>query len=184
MLLKGHLYLVGFSGSGKSTVGKKLAARLKCRFVDIDDEIVRAAGMSIPELFRTKGERTFRSLEAANILSLAKEHGPTVVALGGGALGSPAVRKQVLTEDAVTVYLRCATRELYRRLRDYFDRPLLEVKPKPGEALKQVKLRKIETLLRLRERYYREASMTVSTTNHTPVQVVREIVLKLKKGQA
>ena len=183
MLLKRHLYLTGFSGSGKTTIGRKLAARLNCRFADSDEEIARAVGMSVPALFRDRGERAFRELECATILSLARESSPLVIALGGGALENPAVRKQVVGDGSVTVYLSCAVRELYRRLRDQFDRPLLEVQPAKSETLKQAKMRKIGTLLQRRLPHYREASMTVSTTNHTPDEVVREIIRKLKKAQ-
>lgn len=86
-----RIALTGFMGSGKSTVGPLVAARLGWRFVDADDEIATEAGMPIAEIFARHGEPYFRELERATIARLADEDG-LVLALGGGAIETEAVR--------------------------------------------------------------------------------------------
>ncbi|MCP4685993.1 MAG: AAA family ATPase, partial [bacterium] len=123
-----RVYLTGFSGSGKTTVGKLLAKSMKCRFIDVDLLVEERSGMSISEIFRLKGEGGFRTLEQKAIVDIRNnaDH-DLVVALGGGALQSPDIRKLVLG-DGQTAYLSCSARELYRRLNPADDRPLLYVR--------------------------------------------------------
>src|SRR5438270_12548457 len=78
--------LVGMMGAGKSTIGRRLSARLRMPFVDADTEIEAAAGMSISDIFENHGERHFRDGEARVIARLLVDNGPAVVATGGGAV--------------------------------------------------------------------------------------------------
>jgi shikimate kinase len=94
-----RIVLTGFMGSGKSTVGPLLAARLGWRFVDADDVIEAEAGCSIPEIFRRHGEPGFRAREHAAIARLAAED-KLVLALGGGAIETEATRELLLGEPA------------------------------------------------------------------------------------
>jgi 3-dehydroquinate synthetase/shikimate kinase len=97
-----HLALVGFMGAGKTTLGLQVADRLGRRFVDLDRELERSLQESIPELFERRGEAEFRVLEAEAALDALRNDRPAVVALGGGAVETPAIRR-ALREHALTV---------------------------------------------------------------------------------
>jgi 3-dehydroquinate synthetase/shikimate kinase len=99
-----HLALVGFMGAGKSTLGEQVAERLDRRFLDLDREIELSAGATIPEIFQRRGEAVFRELEEAAALEVLAAGKPAVVAFGGGAVKSRAIRA-ALREHALTVYL-------------------------------------------------------------------------------
>jgi shikimate kinase / 3-dehydroquinate synthase len=97
-----HLALIGFMGAGKTTLGSRVAELISRQFFDLDQEIERSVRRSIPELFRREGEAGFRVLEAEETLRTLKRERPAVVALGGGAIETPAIRK-ALREHALTV---------------------------------------------------------------------------------
>lgn len=118
------IILVGLMGAGKSTVGRRLAARLGLRFRDADNEIEAAAGMSIPDIFTTYGEAHFRDGERRVIDRLL--HGkPMVLATGGGAYMDPATR-ETIAKCGVSVWLRADLDTLMRRVRKRSNRPLLQ----------------------------------------------------------
>ena len=119
----GNIYLIGFMGAGKSTVGRDLAARLGRPFCDTDKLIEKRAGLTIPEIFDALGEDGFRRLEAEVIREVAEEEG-LVVALGGGAPLQDGNWYR-LKESGVTVYLREAPEALHARLSKSEGRPLL-----------------------------------------------------------
>lgn len=119
-----HLALVGFMGAGKTTLGLEIAQRLEREFVDVDGEIERGLGLSIPEIFAERGEAEFRILEQAAALDILRRERPAVVALGGGAVGSPIIRS-ALAEHAVTVYVEVEPGVAWSRVRDS-DRPLAQ----------------------------------------------------------
>ena len=107
--------LLGYRGSGKSTIGKRLADRLWQPFVDTDELVVRKAGMSIREIFDKQGEPAFRDLESqvvAEVSALA-EH---VIALGGGAVLREENRKVLKEAGLKLIYLRCEPDELLKRI--------------------------------------------------------------------
>jgi shikimate kinase/3-dehydroquinate synthase len=99
-----HVALVGFMGAGKSTLGAQVADRLGRRFVDLDRELERSLGQSIPEVFTERGEAEFRVLEAEAALATLRNERPAVVAFGGGAVETEAIRR-ALRETALTVYI-------------------------------------------------------------------------------
>ena len=178
------IFLIGFSGSGKSTIGSRLAQSLKFRFFDTDEIVTKQAKMSIPDIFRTRGEKYFRSLEQKAIAGVVRKYRRNViVALGGGAFQSR-VNRDAISEAGTVVYLSCSQVELYRRMRKTSDRPLLmsELKGEAagGEALRM----KIRSLLKLRIRYYRQADITVSTTGKTVAEAARELKSKLVRYYA
>jgi shikimate kinase len=88
-----HLALIGFMGAGKSTLGPVLAERLGRRFVNLDEEIEGRTGTTIGEIFASRGEPEFRSLEAQAAAALLVGGAPGVLELGGGAIGSPETRE-------------------------------------------------------------------------------------------
>jgi shikimate kinase len=116
--------LVGLMGVGKSTVGRKLAAMLGRDFVDADEEIVKAAQRSIPEIFETFGEPFFRDGERRVIARLIDE-GHGVIATGGGAFVDPATRASVL-EKGIAVWIDCDIDTLVERTSRRSNRPLLK----------------------------------------------------------
>jgi shikimate kinase len=160
--------LVGMMGAGKSSIGRRLAARLAIPFVDADTEIEKAAGMTIAEIFEAHGEPYFRAGEARVIARLL-ESGPQVLATGGGAFMNPETRA-LIRSKGVSVWLRATIEVLARRIRRRGDRPLL----KNGDP--------VETLRRLiAERYpvYAEADVTVESREVSHDTIVDEIVAGL-----
>ena len=117
-----HVALVGFMGAGKTTLGTEVAERLGRRLVDLDRELERAMRRSIPELFEERGEVEFRVLEAEATLSALTDGGPAVLALGGGAVETPRIRR-ALGEHALTVYVDVDPGTAWDRVRRS-DRPL------------------------------------------------------------
>lgn len=113
--------IVGYMGSGKTTVGRLLARRTGRDFVDLDAEVARAAGRSIPEIFAERGEAVFRDLEHEALVSALDRPGPAVISCGGGAVLSP-VNRAALAR-ASTVFLAEDVDVLYARTRDP-NRPL------------------------------------------------------------
>ena len=99
-----HVALVGFMGAGKSTLGWEVAERLGRRLVDLDHELARTAGRTIPELFEERGETEFRVLEAEATIATLQNERPAVLALGGGAVETSKIRR-ALREHALTVHL-------------------------------------------------------------------------------
>ncbi|MGH9029769.1 MAG: shikimate kinase, partial [Acidimicrobiales bacterium] len=91
----GHVLLVGMTGSGKSTVGRLVSYRLGVECIDTDEEVIRAAGRSISELFASAGEEEFRSMEARAVEEALKKSSPAVVTVGGGAILNPSSRAMV-----------------------------------------------------------------------------------------
>jgi shikimate kinase/3-dehydroquinate synthase len=99
-----HVAIVGFMGAGKSTLGWEVAERLGRRLVDLDHELARSAGRTIPELFEERGEVEFRVLEAQATIAALENERPAVLSLGGGAVETPKIRR-ALREHALTVHL-------------------------------------------------------------------------------
>lgn len=174
-----NLFLIGFSGSGKSTIGPPLAKKLKAEFFDTDSIIEKETGCRISKLFNRDGETRFRELERLAIKSvLLSKAKRKVVALGGGAFANRNTRAFIVN-SGVVVYLSCPVRELYRRLRLNADRPLLNVRPAAGETTRQAKLRRMSTLLNQRKSSYTQAHIRVSTANKTARACVQEVYLKV-----
>ncbi len=159
------IVLVGMMGAGKSSIGRRLAARLGIPFVDADAEIEKAAGMTIAEIFSAHGESYFRAGEARVIARLL-EGGPQVLATGGGAFMNADTRAAI-QQKGVSVWLRATIEVLLRRIKRRSDRPLLQdVDP-------------AETLTRLiKERYpiYAEADLAVESREITHDVIVDEII--------
>jgi shikimate kinase len=129
------IVLVGMMGAGKSSVGRRLAARLGLTFVDADTEIEAAAGMSIAEIFAAHGEAYFRSGEARVIARLL-EGGPQVMATGGGAIMNPDTRATIRAKG-VSIWLDADYEVLLRRVKRRTDRPMLKTAD-PAETLRRL----------------------------------------------
>lgn len=116
--------LVGLMGAGKTSVGRRLAAALATPFVDSDDEVERAARMTVPEIFATMGEPSFRDGERRVIARLL-EGGPRIIATGGGAWMNDETRAAIRARGAVVVWLRAELDTLVERVSRRAGRPLL-----------------------------------------------------------
>ena len=120
-----HVYLIGMPGAGKSSVGRVLADMLELPFLDLDREIERTAGCSVPEIFRHHGEERFRELEA-DALASAAAGPPAVVSCGGGAPLRPG-NQELMHGTGTVVWLNVPLSTLRRRLRDIIEkRPLVK----------------------------------------------------------
>lgn len=166
--LAGPIVLVGLMGAGKSTVGRHLATMCERRFVDLDEEIGRRTGRSVPELFAEVGEVGFREMEAhttREIAAVAAQSPGVVIAAGGGWMANRLARTALPT--ATTVWLRVAAAEAAHRLApERTDRPLLVgVDP----------VVRLAALLDERLPAYREATYTVDTMHREPEDVAREV---------
>jgi shikimate kinase len=120
------VFLVGYMGAGKSSVGAAVADRLGLRFIDLDDEISRRLGVPIPEIFTSRGEAAFRAAESAELARCAALD-DVVVATGGGAFCSAANREAMHGAGSVSVFLDLPWAVLQERLaRDNSDRPMYD----------------------------------------------------------
>ena len=162
--MKPRVVLVGAPGAGKSTVGRLLAARLGVGFRDTDDDVERAAGKSIGDIFVDDGEPEFRALEREAVaVALACHDG--VLALGGGAVADPGTRERL--SDHRVVFLDVGLADAASRVGLNRDRPLLVGNPR-------AQLKKL--LDQRRPLYLQVATMTVDTAGRTPEEVVAEVV--------
>jgi shikimate kinase len=163
------IVLIGMMGVGKSSIGRRLGARLGVPFVDADAEIERAAGMSIADIFARHGEAAFRSGEARVIARLLNS-GPQVLATGGGAVMNPATRA-LIRERGVSIWLAADFELLLRRIsKRKAERPMLQTAD-PAATLRE--------LLATREPIYAQADLTVQSRDVPHDAVVAEIVDRL-----
>jgi len=168
------IFLIGMMGSGKSTVGRRLATVLSRDFIDADKELEARCGVPITTIFELEGEDGFRRREATLIEDLTRKPG-LVLATGGGAVLLEENRRH-LHERGLVVYLRATVQELWLRLRNDKVRPLLRA-PDPR--------RRIAELVELRDPLYQECAHVIVNTGRQPVdKVVREIVERLGSAQA
>lgn len=157
------IVLVGMMGVGKSTIGRRLAARLNLPFVDADTEIEAAAGMTIPEIFELHGEPHFRDGEARVIARLL-DSGPSVLATGGGSFMREETRRRI-AEKAVSIWLKADPEIIMRRVKRRADRPLLQTAD-PAAT--------VNRLLREREPFYQHADITVASRDVPHDKIVDE----------
>ena len=160
-----NIILVGFMGTGKSSAGRRLAERLGMDFIDMDDEIVRREGVTIPEIFRDRGEPAFRAIERALVVELA---GGTnhVVSTGGGVVLNPDNLSDFARTGRV-INLRAKPETILRRVEHDTNRPLLQ----GGD-----RLAKITELLAKRQALYDAIPYHIDTEGHQPADTAEAIV--------
>ncbi|WP_447766682.1 shikimate kinase [Sphingobacterium faecium] len=163
------IFLIGYMGSGKTTLAKKLASKLELPFIDTDDEIVKEVGMSITEYFQLHGEEKFRALEREHLQKIAQQK--AIVSTGGG---SPCFfdNMQWMNENGVSVYLQMSPKALFDRLSQskLHKRPILIGKTEE-ELFNFISEKLVE-----REPFYKQAHLIIDQIN-TPVE---DLVLLLK----
>ena len=161
------LYLVGFMGCGKTTVGRLLAQRMAWKFLDLDQLIEESEGITIAEIFARAGEPAFRQREQDLLHRIAQEvptSGGRVVALGGGTMAQPANLELLRRAQAITIWLKCPVEQLLMRVALVPNRPLFR-----DEA----------SFRRLHEErlpYYQQATYSVESGPGDPREVVQQIL--------
>jgi shikimate kinase len=157
--------LVGMMGAGKSTIGRRLSARLRLPFLDADTEIEAAAGMSIPDIFEAHGEPHFRDGEARVIARLL-DSGPAVLATGGGAFMREETRNRIRSK-AVSIWLKADIDIIMRRVKRRADRPLLQTAD-PAAT--------VGRLIEEREPVYQHADITIWSRDVPHDKIVDECI--------
>ncbi len=164
------IVLVGLMGAGKTSVGRKLAKALNVSFIDADEEVVKAAGCSIEDIFELYGEAAFRDGEERVIQRLL-ENGPQVLATGGGAFMNLRTRERI-KERGVSVWLRADLEVLVRRTSRRGGRPLLKNADPRGT---------LERLMKERYPVYAETDVVVDTSDEPHELTVGRIVKALEE---
>jgi len=162
---KSKIVLVGMMGSGKTTIGKLLSKDFSLPFYDSDEEIVKKLGMSIVDVFQSKGEEVFREEETKTIKKiLIKDQ--YICALGGGSLLSQEIR-DIVKKNVISIWLQASVDDLYERLKDDKSRPKLDVMDTRNE---------IFNLNQQREKFYKMSDIVVNTGNKSEDMIISEIV--------
>lgn len=165
-----NLALVGFMGTGKSSVGRALAMHFGFEFLDTDELIVARAGKPITDIFEQDGEAAFRELERQVVGELAQRSG-CVISTGGGLGASPG-HLGALKEHALTVCLWASPETIYERVRHSSHRPLLN-HPDP--------LARIRELLGEREAVYKQADLLIGTELRNVKEVAHQIIIHFEQ---
>lgn len=163
------IVLIGMMGAGKTSIGRRLAARLRLPFLDADQEIEIAAAMTIPEIFAAHGEPVFRDGERRVIQRILASNIPQVLSTGGGAFLNAATRETV-SQQGVSIWLRADADVLFNRVKRRSNRPLLNT-PDPEGTLRR--------LLAEREPFYALADLTIHSRDVAHDVVVNEILTAL-----
>lgn len=157
--------LLGLRGSGKTAVGRRLARRLRMRFVELDKHIEHRAGMRLPEIFTIHGEEFYRRLERDTLTDLLNAHQSMILAVGGGLVTAPDTYS-LLLRQTTTVWLKAKADDCWNRVMRQGDRRPIE-HPQARESLRQLVAR--------REPLYARASVTVDTSSVSVQQAVDRV---------
>lgn len=160
-----NIVLSGFMGTGKTEVGRTVARMAGMAFIDIDDELERCSGMSIPEIFAEFGEPEFRRRETEAIRTISA-HQRAVIATGGGAVVNPE-NVELLRRNGVIVCLTASVETILRRVGASRNRPLLQTEHPE---------KRIRELLAARQAFYEKADIVIATDGKSPQAVAEEIL--------
>ncbi|MFQ5824243.1 MAG: shikimate kinase [bacterium] len=170
-----NIYLIGFMGAGKSTVGKILAKKLNREFFDTDFIIEKKIGTSISQIFLLKGESFFRNIESTVVKEVAKNTG-AVIALGGGAILSQA-NWEIIKNSGITIYLKWDIQLLLPRILTDKTRPLV------NNTLNNSGRTEIEEMLVQREPFYKRADVILECKKYTkPSHIADQILIAIQEG--
>ena len=164
--MKGNVILIGFMGTGKTSLGKLLATKLGRTFIDLDQKIEKDSGMTITEIFEKHGESYFRELEKQAVHKVTMKKN-LVIATGGGTV-KDAENLKLLKDSGVVICLTTEPEEIFNRTERRGERPVLD---NGGEE----RLATIKKLLAERQQFYSQADYTVDTTNWSPLQIMNDI---------
>ncbi len=160
-----NIVLTGLMGSGKTTIGKLLAEKLNMNFIDTDELIIKKAKKPIKQIFAEDGEEFFRDMESEIIQEVSLQTN-SVISTGGGAV----LRDQNienLKQNGILFHLYAPAEELFKRIKDDTERPLIKT-PNPAETLEKIQI--------AREYYYNKADYKIITSKKTPEEIIEEII--------
>jgi shikimate kinase len=163
--------IVGLMGVGKTTVGARLAEKLKYYFIDCDQEIEDRERKTVSEIFTQNGEKYFRDIEERVIAEISDREEEVVISLGGGAFMSEKTQK-ILKEKAITIWLEAPIEEILHRIGKKNTRPLLNQKNK-REILEELAAKRYPT--------YAKADLKFNTNNNYGEALLRKITQQLKQ---
>lgn len=174
-----NIVLIGFMGSGKSSVGKRLAKKVNMHYIDTDEEIEKLVGKSISKIFYEDGEILFRSEETSMLKKLLNKD-KFIISTGGGiVLKSENV--ELIKKIGIVIYLAATPQIIYSRLKSSIrNRPLLYSHAKTEREL----INRIEYLMKERKNAYDIADIVVDTSNYTIDEVVNKIISKIRERKA
>jgi len=168
------IFLIGFMGCGKTTMGKRIARKAGIPFVDLDQKIVEETGMSITDFFAINGENVFRQTETQMLRTISNTEA-NVISTGGG---TPCFNDNIewMNENGTTVYLKLPPRALLKRLsgKEGTSRPLL--KGKNEEQILDFIIMKLSE----REKFYEQANLIIDVQNMNPKLVLDLLITKLQ----
>ncbi len=167
-----HIVLIGMMGSGKTTVGRLLSEILGMSFIDTDEIIEKQEGISISEIFKTKGEDYFREKETVVLNSLLNNK-PSIIATGGGIILS-SENREMIKKRSIPIFLYGDIETLAERLKKAKDRPLLE-----GDSIEN----RLKAIWHEREKFYKEFENSVNTNTLTPLDVAIKIITQFLPPQ-
>lgn len=165
-----NIVLTGFMGTGKSTVGKIIAEKLKFSFIDMDEHIEKTTGMKISEIFSKFGESRFRDIETEMVKLIIKKRGVVISTGGGVVLRDENISN--LKKSGIVFCLTASENTILERVKQCKDRPLLQVN-NPQE--------KIRELLRKRKPFYEKADFIVDTEELSAEEVAEKIIKKYER---
>jgi shikimate kinase len=165
-----NIVLVGFMGTGKTLIGKLLAARLKKQRLCLDDMIEWKVGKPITQIFNEEGEDFFRSIEKEMVEAVSHDRDAIIDAGGGVVIDQENIRR--LKEHGIVICLKARPEVIYERTKGLLHRPLLNT-PNPVESIRE--------LLGKREKYYNRADYEIDTSESMPEDVVDKIIKILDK---
>jgi shikimate kinase len=170
---KSLIFLTGFMGSGKSTIGPILANTLGFQYLDVDQHIEQKTNKRVADIFSSKGEQAFRTLERDALRELT-ERKHCVISLGGGTIANEENCQLVLLKG-ILVYLKLSPEEIIQRVQYRSDRPML--KDVHGNQLSLPELRnRIRDLMTRREQFYARADVVITADNMRVGATVDEIM--------
>lgn len=165
--MKKNIYLIGFMGVGKSTIGKLLAEKMDVELVEMDEQIEQEQGITIKEMFEKYGETYFRDLESALISNIAKQEGAVVSCGGGVVLREENVEK--MKESGKIIFLTATAETIYHRVSGSTNRPILNG---------NMNVEFIESLMEKRRDCYESAADVIVETDHKDFESIVKEILK------